>query len=478
MFKRITAVLLVFLLCFSMTACQPQPPAVKDPASHNPISAIVCENEKYALRLMLECDYAVQAIYGVGDGWVNVYGTYKGEEGFFYVNEAGQVFNDTVYKTAYSFSGGWANVQKADNAWYILYADGTEEPSQSGRPTVFYTREMTMVDGEERWYIASKYGEKCDPIFSWIESADLDYNYAILAEGEHKNVLIDSCGQVLVTLPDDCKGATVGDSAMVGRFDGNNCVLYRPLHYTGQVLGEHSFRVLTQQSLFLSAGCLEGRLVLIDDLGEIVLATSVAFRNTPEAGCLALDDDLVAMLNEDDKLVLYRVELKEESLRRVALALLRKGAEIGGLYRSEGDVDMDKVLKEGTVVDLNGTSYVLESDAYMSTASLFGEELNSMQDLRQAIQSVYTGDAVEYYYNHSKFVEYEGVLYDTSGGAGYLPISMPGSLQIVDITENEVTFNFSECYNSFADVSTDAYAMIKTADGWRLKTIFNGIVPE
>ena len=472
------AVLSVFLLCFSMAACQPQSPAVKDPVSHDPVSATVCENENYALRLVHECDYAVQAIYGIGDGWVNVYGTYKGEEGFFYVNETGQVFKDTVYKTAYPFSGGWAKAKKADNAWYILNPDGTEEPSQSGSPTVDYTRETTMVDGEERWYIDSRYGEECDPILSWIETADWGYNYAVLAEGEHKNVLIDVSGEVLVTLPDDCKGATVGDSAMVGRYDGDNCVLYRPMDHTGKVLGEHSFRVLTQQSLFLAAGCLDERLVLVDDKGEIVLDTSIAFRDTPEAGCLALDKDLVAMLNKDGKLVLYRVELKQESLRRVALELMKKAAEIGALYRSEGDVDMDKVLKEGTIVNLNGTAYTLEGDAYKSTASLFGEKLNSMQDLRQAIQSVYTGDAAEYYYNHSKFVEHDGVLYNTCGGAGYLPISMPGSLQLMNVTENEVTFNFSEYYNSFADVTTDSYAMVKTADGWRLKTTFSGILPE
>lgn len=478
MLKKFGTVVTAFVLCLCMTACYPQSPAVSDPISHDPPTAantVVCENESYALRLVYTCDYEIQAVYGIGDGWVNVFGEYNGERGFFYINEAGQVFNDTVYPMAYSFSGGWALAQKSDDTWYVLYADGTEKLSRSGNSELSYTREMTEVDGEERWYIAHTSGDGCDPIFSWIETADQEYNYAVLAEGEHKNVLINSDGDVLVTLPDDCTGATVGDSAMVGKFDGDDCVLYRPLHYTGKVLGEHSFQVLTQQSLFLSAGCLDGHLALIDSKGEVVLDTSIAFCETPEAGCLELDNDLVAMLNQDDQLVLYKVEVKQESLRRVALDLLKKASEIGALYRSEGNVDMNEVLKDGTVVDLNGAPFTLDGDYYKSAASLFGVKLDSMQDLKRAIQSVYTGDAAEYYYDHSKFVEYEGVLYMFGGGAGYLPISMPGSLQITNTTENEVTFSFSECYNSFADVSAASYTMVKTDDGWRLKTVFNGV---
>lgn len=479
--KKVYVVLMALILCISSTACicVPNTPDVSDVSGgdSNLVNRVVCENDTYSIRLLHESDFEVQAIYGIGNGWVNVYGVYNGQEGFFYVNEAGRVLNNGVYQLAYPFNSGWAYAQKGDMNWFVLYPDGKEEPAKGDVSSSFYTREMIEVNGEERFYIARKSGGACDPIFSWIETADLDYNYAVLAEGEHKIVLINSDGEILVTLPDDCKGAVVGDSAMVGKFEGDgNYVLYRPMDYTGKVLGKHRFRVLTQISLFLAAGCLDNHLVLVDDKGEIVLDTDIAFGDVPEQGCLSFDKDLVAMLNKDGKLTIYKVELKQESLRRVALELLAKAAEIAGLYRSEGSVDMDEVLKEGTIVHRNGTSFTLDGDYYLCTASLFGKKLQSMQDLEKAITSVYTDSAADYYSNHSKFVEHDGALYMFGGGAGYLPISMPGSLQFTRVTEDEVTFNFSECYNSFADVSTSSYTMVKTSDGWRLNTLFQGII--
>lgn len=483
MLKKCGALVLVLMLILSIAGCQLCIPDVSDAStpmqSQTPITndAVVSEDLTYSLRLVHESDLKIQGVYGISEGLALVYGEYKGQQGFFYVDESGKVLNDAVYYYAGSFNHGWTYMMDAQGVWYVLYKDGRTEKTTDPSTSKQFERKMTEIDGEERFYIIDNLtGKESDAIFSWIESADGEYNYATLVNAEHPNVLIDSYGETLITLPDDCRGATVGDSALVGKFnDKNGGVFYRPLDYTGKIVGKHTFQALTHQSLWLSAACMDGNLVLVDDKGEIVLKTDIAFDDNADDTCLAFEEDRLVMLNKDGKMAMYCVELKEESLRRVALNLLNKASEIGGFYRSENG-DLEVKLSKGTVIEMDGRSVTLEEDYYRFSDTMFGETINTMAALKKGVESAFTAQAAyDHFYSRMRYVEKDGALYSCGGGRGYLPVSIPGSLTLLSVTEDKVTFSFAEQYNYFNDVEVDTYTMVKSADGWRLDTFFEGV---
>ena len=489
--KRLFALCLSVVMLLSMTACrnnktddEQQPTQTTKPITQTSDDLIPVADDiggqSYALRRLPDTNLSVQAIYGIGSGWVNVYGTYQGESGFFFVNEQGEVLNDAVFDHAYSFEGKLAYIREGET-WYQLSTDGNMEITvDPNNRSASYERRMIEIDGEERWYVYSVFGSGAgEPIFSWIESLSVTHpNYAVLADAEHPNVLIDETGDILYTLPDDCCGAWVGDNGMVGIFrDEDGCVLYRPLDRSAKVLGEHSFEVLSQQYTWVSVGSLDGFLAVIDDKGDILLKTDVKLDAPAEMYKLEFDGETIAYIDENGLLQMMKLERSGESLRQIALDLVDKAEVVDSLYFTEGGYDdgESRILPAGTEVIHNGETLVLEYQYSEYHDTVLGYEIHSMEDLHNVVKSVYTESlARKEYYSNEKFVEHEGVLYVGGGGAGYLPMRIPDSVKIIEQTEDTVVFQIEEYIHAWSNYSVIQYTMVKTTDGWRLDTDLPG----
>ena len=184
------------------------------------------------------------------------------ERGFVYIDEQGNRVPG-VYKTAYPFDErGEALVQTTDDKWIRIGTSGVKI-SDANSPA--YTP-ITEIYDEDHLFGVKQDGKKLtEPIFEWIESVSSEMNFAKLADGEHKNVMIDLEGNILATLPDDCTSA---------KQQGDNLVLKTPKGYQlanlkGTVLNQTYFSGIGNFENGVAPFTLNGKVGLLDKDGRI-----------------------------------------------------------------------------------------------------------------------------------------------------------------------------------------------------------------
>lgn len=510
MIKKTVAIMLTALMLLSIVACKEKVacdplPLPDDSATDttgsttNPtgdigdvvVSDLIVDGQHCSLLQRPTCDATVEEIFGIGDGWVNVIGTYQNNRGMFFVNEKGEVLNDRVYSFAYPFSEGRAYVCDENNQWFCMDPDGNV--ISEGKPNNGSTnldREQVTVDGETRWQVVYNHEPISEPIFSWISSVDFAWNtFAILAEGEHRNVLINDEGKVTVTLPDDCTDAVQQEEciiATVSDADGKN--YYRLLDDDGTPLGEHRFEAVSERLYWLAVGVLDGRLTLLDESAEPIVKTDFYLGKSVGQTSICFDGNLIAAVSEDNQLILLRLVFAEEPLRRTALRLVERAKIIDlRLYHNAGEWEYDYEnrvegvdwLYPGTKVEYEGQTLELREDYVRFVDTVFGQHIYSLKSLRHAIESVLTEEvARKDYYTVSdgyvRFVEYNGYLFALAGDSGYLPVFDRGSVKLVSETKDTVVFSIEEFYNVKGDGDVGYYTMKMTDQGWRLDTTFPG----
>ena len=164
---------------------------------------IVEVKEVADMKINVVTHYSVDTglLFPIANNLTPVYHNEK--QGFVYADPQGEILPQ-VYSMAYPFENGKALVNAKGDQWFYINSKG-KKIEEGTRPENTATTEL-YTDGT---LMGIKQGEKAltEPIFTWIESLYQDMNFAILAEGEHKNVMIDSMGNIQVTLPDDCTGA-------------------------------------------------------------------------------------------------------------------------------------------------------------------------------------------------------------------------------------------------------------------------------
>ena len=148
----------------------------------------------------------------------------------------------------------------SQNAWRSGYGEKLEKGQPPDNPAT------TEIHSENELFFVEQEGKKLtEPIFSWIESVIDDLNFAQLAEGEHKNVMIDPKGNILATLPDDCIGATKEGDNLVLRFEKG----YQLADLKGKVLNQTYFTSIGGFNNGLAAFTLDGKVGLIAKDGNV-----------------------------------------------------------------------------------------------------------------------------------------------------------------------------------------------------------------
>ena len=442
--KKWLVVCLAMLMLLSMTACksdktdksndatpQTQTTHSNTQPEDNVIAGVgTLDGQSYSVRTLDVPEMYVDQIFGLSDGWVNIYGEYKDQVGIFYVNEKGEILNDTVYAFGYPFERGTADVTADDKTWYTIDTNGailheyTQNP-KNRKDGLSYDK--TTVNGKERWFIEYNGVAVTEPIYEWISGLSFsDDGYAILAEGEHRKVMIsyfsDSEEKITAVLPDDCTMAHRGENSIIGYFegdDGETC--FGLLSNSGAVMSDNRYDALTQVSNWLAVGVQNNRLMLLDEKGVPMMTFDVPLTEVKSnLTAVAFDNDLIAAIGADNELVLLRVEFEEMPLRRRALEMVEKTQEIFYFYLS-GDTDYDvdyanptqgeDWLYEGTIATYLGKSIELTGDYKRFEGEVMGQKVDSLASLRKAIETVLTPEAAGKRYfdpedTYPYFVEY------------------------------------------------------------------------
>ena len=302
------------LLLFGMMACQSNKDDDTTTQTQSTVSADTVQ-KTYSVQALSVPEMRVIQIFDLSDGWVNIYGTYNEQTGFFFVNNKGEILNGTVYRFAYAFTDGSAYVEAAEGEWLEIDTQGAVIREYDENPYAENTglgRDMVVVDGEERWFITRNDVAITEPIFEWVTGVNDSYDtYAVLAEGDHRNVLINGNGEVTVVLPDDCTMAHRGENSIIAYYenDAEGRCLFGLLDKDGKVLTEDRYDTWTDMSNHLAVGVKENRLVLLSELGDEIAYFDVSLTEDVNANltAIAFEQDLIAVIGANDELVLLQL---------------------------------------------------------------------------------------------------------------------------------------------------------------------------
>lgn len=311
--RKFLSLCLTIFVFLGMTACQKKQADDAAPQTQATTSADTVKT--YSVRELPVPEMHVFQIFDLSDGWVNIYGTYNDQTGFFFVNRKGEILNDTVYQFAYAFSDGSAYVETIEGDWLAIDTQGVTVREYEDNPYGEDTgigRDMVEVDGEERWYVTRNGEAVTEPIFEWITGVNDTYDtYAVLAEGEHRNVLINGYGEVTMVLPDDCTMAHRGEESIIAYFDTGveDRVLFGLLDQDGKVLTEKRYDTLTYMSNHLAVAVAENHLILLNESGKEIASFDVSLTEDVDANltAIAFEEDLVAVIGAHNELVLLQL---------------------------------------------------------------------------------------------------------------------------------------------------------------------------
>ena len=128
-------------------------------------------------------------------------------------------------------------------------------------------------------------------------------NYATLAEGEHRKVMISPRGEVLVTLPDEAKDAYAMDTHIVCRYQDGS---YRLLDVQGNVLSQTAFSSISSFSDGLAVVTVGNKMGLISADGTVVVEPSIEVDDPVNNPCPLICNEYIVCLKQE-KLTFYKI---------------------------------------------------------------------------------------------------------------------------------------------------------------------------
>ncbi len=215
-----------------------------------------------------------------------------------YLRSDGEIIRGNGYEYCYPFaSDGRALVKSLRGGW--LYVGGSGRMVAAGAATDLDELDLRPVPhceaaGENMYFYARSLGD-----FSRLGLMDqrarhltgLIYKnhgaftdglcYAILAEGEHKNVLIDNIGTVQAVLPDDCTWARLDEEGPVICSFGQAGDVYQQLYdRDGNQLNAATFDSIGEFYNGLAIITAGGKMGLIDQEGKVVIEPALTYDQT------------------------------------------------------------------------------------------------------------------------------------------------------------------------------------------------------
>ena len=305
--ERVTALLLAAIL---LGGCAKIPVQQAGNSSGKKVTAApvigTYDGKTITMKVRLQTDVAIDVSKTApfSQGLTAVCAICEGKDQFVYMNEDGEILNDAIYAFAYPFqSDGRALVNTTGDSWFYIDTNG-QKVADGQAPAV---EELPFYEADGRIGLKDKNGNPLtDAKFSFVSGLLDEANYAVLAEGEHQNVLIDRQGKVLVTLPDDCAGArSMGDRIVCAYRGDADKRQFRLLDDAGTLLNDRYFTAIGDFEEGLAPVAADGKLGLIDRTGAIVIEPSLP---VDDAGglCSGLSEDRIVS-SLDGRLLIIEV---------------------------------------------------------------------------------------------------------------------------------------------------------------------------
>lgn len=254
----------------------------------------------------LETAYAPYELYYFDCGIVTV----ATSDGFVMLDTEGKQIGEDNYYVLYSFEeDGRAKAQlDQDGDWVWIDTTGAVVGEAEAPPvysaTVIYDVSET-AGGELLFGVkdAATGDYITQPIFEWISGLHSPMNYATLAEGEHRKVMISPRGEVLVTLPDEAKDAYAMDTHIVCRYQDGS---YRLLDVQGNVLNPTAFSSISKFSYGLAVVTVGNKMGLISADGTVVVEPSIEIDDPVNNPCPLICNEYIVCLQQE-KVVFYKI---------------------------------------------------------------------------------------------------------------------------------------------------------------------------
>ncbi len=247
------------------------------------IGCIGCNKPRISLRYHAQTDMAIDGIYGFSEGRIIA----VDRDDFFLVDIDGNRVGEKTYNFIYPFNANKQALALSDGTWVFINDAGqivepAAKPAENLNIYIYDSSETTGVKSDQGDYLFGVQSGKdgkylTEPIFEWISSLSNTLNYAILAEGEHRAVMISPAGEVKVTLPDDCRKAVALDDHIICAFDdGDDLPIYCLADSNGKILNETAFDSISNFENGLAVITTGDKMGLIDTKGTVVLEPSLS----------------------------------------------------------------------------------------------------------------------------------------------------------------------------------------------------------
>lgn len=304
--KKWLSLIMVLAMLVCMTACDAKP-------DDNENGTTTTQNNKtVSIQPHLETAYTPYELYYFDCGIVTV----ATSDGFVMLDTEGKQIGEDNYYVLYSFEeDGRAKAQlDRDSDWVWIDTTGAvvgpaEAPSANGSAEI-YSSEETQ-DGKLLFGVKdTATGEPItQPVFEWINGLYAPMDYAMLAEGEHRQVMISPRGEVLVTLPDETRHAYATDTHIVCRYQDGT---YRLLDSRGNLLNQTAFSSISDFSDGLAVVTIGNKMGLISADGTVVFEPQIDIDNPVNKCRPLICGEYIACLKQE-KLIFYKITRSDNS---------------------------------------------------------------------------------------------------------------------------------------------------------------------
>ncbi len=269
--------------------------------------------QQVTLRTHIHTDIAAEGIYSFTQGIIVT----TTADGFILVDADGTRIGKETYNIIYAFDEeGHALAQTLDGAFVYLDKAGSVigagEPLSDTSDTERYdAREkngQTSETGDYLFGIKDKHTENylTEPIFEWISGTGDELNYAILAKGEHRRVMISPRGEVKVYLSDDCEHAYLLQERIVCRYKDQT---YRLANTQGVLLNETAFTSISPFFSDVAVVTKGTQMGLIDKDGTLLMEPLIEIDKPMDNNTPHIWEDRIACI-QNGKLTIFKVNLK------------------------------------------------------------------------------------------------------------------------------------------------------------------------